>query len=395
MSGFRFLFVVSFAASLLMVGVGMIVALLPQRILDFSGSLTSVGYLASFFALSYLIVQLPTGSLADRFGAKPFMVLGYALCGVSGLAFFLAASPEALFLGRFIQGAGEAPVWALGPALLSLAYPRAKGKAIGIYNAAIHTGLTLGPLLGIVLFPTGAGSLPFLLFAALCFAGSVTVLLFLPKTPTASRQASRQASRRAAGQVVGRTPSLRDMLRLLKTRGPLIALAGVILYGAGYGIFVSVLPASLALNKGFDNFAIGLFFALFYAAISLSQLIVGPLSDRHGRHPYMIAGFILATIGFASFAPLPHPWTYGPLTLASFGLGIFCVASMVYLNESVPESLRATMSGSYYLSWGVGYFLGPLVVGQLGEAVHPHAGYWVLSFLIAAQAAVSCWASRP
>ena len=76
MSGFRFLIVISLAASLLMVGVGMIVALLPQHILDFSGSLTSVGYLASFFALSYLAVQLPTGALADRLGAKPFLVLG-------------------------------------------------------------------------------------------------------------------------------------------------------------------------------------------------------------------------------------------------------------------------------------------------------------------------------
>lgn len=52
MSGLRFLFVVSLAASLLMIGVGMIVALLPQRVLDFSGSLQSGGHVASVFALS-------------------------------------------------------------------------------------------------------------------------------------------------------------------------------------------------------------------------------------------------------------------------------------------------------------------------------------------------------
>ena len=51
MSGHRVLFVVSLAASLLMVGVGMIVARLPQRVLDFSGSLQNVGYMASAFAL--------------------------------------------------------------------------------------------------------------------------------------------------------------------------------------------------------------------------------------------------------------------------------------------------------------------------------------------------------
>ena len=99
----------------------------------------------------------------------------------------------------------------------------------------------------------------------------MTVLLFLPRPSKAS------------GRVAQSVPSLRDTTRLLKARGPVTVLFGVVLYGAGYGLFVSVLPASLAQTKGFDSFAIGLFFALFYAAVSLSQLIIGPLSDRHGR----------------------------------------------------------------------------------------------------------------
>ncbi len=378
MSGLRSLVVVSLAASLLMIGVGMVVALLPQRVLDLSGSLRSVGYVASLFALSYLLVQLPIGSLADRLGVRPFLVLGYLLCCLSGLVFFYAGSPEAIFLGRFIQGAGEAPVWALGPALLSLAYPHAKGKVIGIYNASIHTGLTIGPLLGILLFPGGGGDLPFLLFAALCLSGGLTVLLFLPRAPF------------AASRSVSQKPRLRELAGLMVVRGPLAALAGVLLYGAGYGIFVSVLPGQLALTGGFDTVAIGIFFALFYAAISVAQLIVGPLSDRHGRHLYMIAGFAMAAVGFATFAPLPYPWTYAPLALASLGLGVYCVASMAYLNESVPERLRGTLSGSYYLAWGLGYFFGPIVVAQLGERMDLQAGYLLLAALLALQAGWAC-----
>ena len=104
----------------------------------------------------------------------------------------------------------------------------------------------------------------------------------------------------------------------------------------------------------------------------------------------MISGFIVAAIGFATFAWFPYPWIYGPLAFASFGLGVFCVSSMAYLNESVPESSRATISGNYYLSWGLGYFLGPLAVGWLGEMVHPQAGYYLLALLIAAQAGMMC-----
>ncbi len=374
MSGFRVLFVVSLAATLLMVGVGMIVAVLPRRVLDLSGSLQDVGYLASVFALSYLLLQLPIGYLADRLGAKRFLLLGYALCCLSGLVFFRSGSPETLFLGRFVQGAGEAPVWALGPALLSLAYPRAKGKAIGIYNAAIHGGLAAGPLLGVFLFPAAAGGLPFLVFAALCICGGAAVLLFLPRRPA------------AAGRVAGAAPRLRDLAGLLTLRGPSATLSGVVLYGAGYGVFISVLPAFLTLSKGFDSLANGLFFALFYIAISVAQLVVGPLSDRQGRQAYMVAGLVMAAIGFGSFAPFPQPWIYVPLTLAGLGLGVFCVSSLARLNDCVPESLTATASGGYYLAWGLGYFLGPLVVAQLGERVSPQAGYQVLALLMAVQA---------
>ena len=145
------LFILSLSATLLMLGVGMIVALLLQRVHALTGSLESVGLVASIFALAYLLAQLPIGALSDRLGPKRFLVIGYLLCALSGDVFFSTETAGGIFLGRFVQGLGEAPIWALGPAVLSLAYPTAKGRAIGIYNAAIHAGLTAGPLLGLLI----------------------------------------------------------------------------------------------------------------------------------------------------------------------------------------------------------------------------------------------------
>ena len=68
------LFTLCLAAMLLMTGVGMIVAILPQRVHALTGDLESVGLIASVFAVTYLAVQFPVGLLADRFGAKPFLV---------------------------------------------------------------------------------------------------------------------------------------------------------------------------------------------------------------------------------------------------------------------------------------------------------------------------------
>lgn len=362
------LLVISTAASLLMIGVGMIVALLPERVINFSGSLQEVGFLASSFALSYLVVQMPIGYLADRFGAKSFLVLGYFLTAISGIAFYFSGTPESIYLGRFIQGAGEAPIWALGPAILSLAYPHAKGRAIGIYNASIHMGLTVGPLLGIFLFQDNNSNAPFLLFAVLAVSGGILILILLPKRND------------AAMKLAVNIPNMSEFLGLLKNRKPVITLVGILLYGAGYGVCISVLPATLALDKGFDSLSNGVYFTIFYLAISITQLIIGPVSDRLGRLNFMVSGIVLSAVGFSSFSLFVYPWIYVPLMITSIGLGVFCVSSIAFLNECVPASLRSTISGSYYLAWGSGYFLGPLLVGVFSS------GYLILSLVMMVEA---------
>lgn len=363
----RTLFVVSLAASLLMVGVGMIVAILPGRVLILSGSIVDVGFLASVFALSYLISQLPVGYMADRIGAKTFLVFGYLAAAGSGVAFYFSGSPTDLYLGRFIQGIGEAPIWALGPAMLSLAYPYAKGRVIGIYNASIHIGLTIGPLLGIYFFTESDTAAPFAIFAALCLSGGIIVAIFLPRTVV-------------AGKEIAKMPTMRELLMVLHSRASVTTLLGILFFGAGYGICISVLPATLAIEKDFDNFSNGIYFSLFYVSISVSQLIVGPLSDKHGRQAYMLSGLLLAGSGFISFEYFTHPTIFFPLTIASIGLGVFCVSSLAYLIDCVPDSMKSTISASYYLAWGLGYFLGPIAVGQLTNA------YLILALLMFVEA---------
>jgi MFS family permease len=172
-----------------------------------------------------------------------------------------------------------------------------------------------------------------------------------------------------------------------------MTLSGVLIYGACYGVFISVLPGHLILAQGFSPVSVGIFFALFYLSVSLSQLIVGPLSDRFGRHQYMVAGLVMVATGLATFVHIPYPWVFLPLILASLGLGVFCVSSLTHLNECAPADLKASISGSYYLAWGFGYFLGPVVLGYLDEHVDSSLGYDLLALACAIQA-LQLWTAR-
>ncbi len=364
------LFILSLSATLLMIGVGMIVALLPQRVHAMTRSLESVGLVASVFAFAYLLAQLPISALSDRLGAKRFLVVGYFLCAVSGVVYVSTETATGRFLGRAIQGLGEAPIWALGPAILSLVYPATKGRVTGIYNAAIHIGLTAGPLLGLLVVPSGQGSLPFLIFAVLCLMAGLCVLVFI-KPVSVTVAASR--------------PSYTQFITLLRRKQTSILLLGVLLYGAGYGVFVTVLPVSLALTHGFGTTAISLLFVVFYAAISFSQIVSGTLSDHFGRKVFSIWGMAVAAVGLATFPFFGGLWVYIPLGSASVGLGMFCVASITDLNEKAPDTLKGAISGGYYFFWAAGYVLGPLVIGAIaGNA--PLLGFGILATLFGIQA---------
>ncbi|EIW18739.1 MULTISPECIES: MFS transporter [Pelosinus] len=344
------------AVFLMMVGVGMIVALLPQRIIDLDGNGQSVGFLASTFAISYIVLQVPIGTLSDKLGFKPFLILGYLLCFITGFFFYISSSSIMIFLSRFLQGAGEAPIWALAPALLSLKFPLAKGKVMGMYNAVIHLGLTIGPILGVLLAKVWKANEVFLVYAILCLLGAVIIYLFVDS-----------ANKRDIK--LNKSVDFNNIFKLISDRQALLALVGITLYGAGYGIFLTSIPTFLLQDKGFSSVYIGIFFSLFYVAISISQVVTGSLSDKFGPNLFMIIGLILAAVGIFSVPLLDSSWILIMLTFASLGLGIFYLASMAFLNETVAESLKGTISGAYYLFWGIGMFFGPPVLTMIAQYI--------------------------
>ncbi|MFO7790755.1 MAG: MFS transporter, partial [Bacteroidales bacterium] len=87
-----------------MFGVGMIVPLLPQKIIVFTGSLKTVGYLASAFAVPFVLLQFPIGRLSDRYGVRRFLLGGNLICAVSGLIYCFSHTQEMVFLRWMLQG---------------------------------------------------------------------------------------------------------------------------------------------------------------------------------------------------------------------------------------------------------------------------------------------------
>jgi MFS family permease len=350
----------------MMVGVGLIVVILPQRVIELDGNSRNVGYLASMFAIAYIVLQVPIGRLADTIGIKQFVVAGYLLCSAAGFCFYYSTSSTALYLSRLLQGAGEAPIWALAPALLSMKYPSRKGKVIGFYNAMLHVGLTLGPLLGVALARLWRSENDFLLYALACLVGAVTSYALLENIHAKER--------------IG-VFDLGGIKSLTKNGKVFLVLMGITLYGTGYGFFLTTLPAYLLEYKQCDSVHLGLFFSLFYIAISISQLVTGKLSDTFGPTKFMAIGLGVAAICLGALPGLNLSFSMAVLTAASLGLGVFYLASMIFLNETVGENLKGTISGAYYVFWGIGMFFGPPALSALSTRFGPNSAMMVYAVL--------------
>ena len=139
------------------------------------------------------------------------------------------------------------------------------------------------------------------------------------------------------------------------------------MYGAGYGVFITLVPACLINTQESIPVLAGIFFTCYYASLSLSQLMAGGWSDGSGRKPVMVTGLALAALGSTAFSWTDVRLEVVLLTLAGLGLGMFCVASMAYLNDRVGPAFKGAVSGAFYFFWGMGYLAGPMALGRVGN----------------------------
>ncbi len=376
------LILLSVAVFLLMTGDGIVLALLPKAVITLTGSSAAVWYLAAVYALAQVLTQLSVGMLAGRWSFKPVILLGYVASTLAGLLFYCAKDMDLILAGRILQGIGEAPLLSLAPTLLSMRYTADKGKAIGVYNAAIYLGLTLGPLFRVVVLKDWPDHYLLLLYAIFCFTSTLIVGYCL-KSPTDNLHTTGEAI------IPG------NCLLLIKNPQIAAVLGGITLYGAGFGLFMTVIPAFLLTIKDYSQAGINIFFSCFYVSISLAQLSIGYLSDWLGRQFFMVTGMLTAAAGIAAavyFHSITLTWI---LCIASFGLGAYYLASMAFLAEIVPPGDKGPIMGIFYLFWGIGMFGGPMLLSGYIQITDYQSGFQIFSAFIILQTTLLIITSAP
>ena len=122
---------------------------LPTISRDLHMSMSSLEWIVNGYTLSFAMLILTGGKLADFFGRRLFYLVGLVIFSLASLACGLASGGGVLIAARVIQGAGAALLMPATLSIITATFPHEeRGTAIGIWAGVSAIALALGPLVG-------------------------------------------------------------------------------------------------------------------------------------------------------------------------------------------------------------------------------------------------------
>lgn len=185
---------VAFMVFIDMAGVGLITPVLPQLITEIAstgiGRAAEIGgYLFLAFAAMQFLFSPLIGSLSDRFGRRPVLLITLAAFALDYGVMAVAPTLTLLFIGRMLSGiTGE--TWAAANSCIADVVPEQdRGSAFGLVGGAGAAGLVFGPAIGGITGEYGV-RLPFIIAALIATVGVIVGFYRFAETlPAESRRA--------------------------------------------------------------------------------------------------------------------------------------------------------------------------------------------------------------
>jgi DHA2 family methylenomycin A resistance protein-like MFS transporter len=404
--------------TLLAAALGFVVVLLDVSVVNvaldalrqrFATDVAGLQWVINAYTLVFAALLLSSGALGDRYGARRIFLLGFAVFTLASAACGLAGSLPLLIAARLVQGLGAALLVPNSLSMLQQAFPdrERRSRAVGWWGACGGISLAAGPVLGGVLvthlgwrsifllnLPIGALGIWLTLRhvaahggshrRSLDWGGQATAIVALAATTMALTEAGPLGCTHglvlgslllavvaALGFVWIEAHSLAPMLPLPLLRIPTFAVAsvaGVVVNFAYYGL-IFVFSLFFQIQQQLSPQLAGLAFLPMTLVLMAVNVLAGRLIIRMGSRRLMVAGLLLAALGYALLLPVSIAGDYWrlvvPMLLAASGIALL-VPTMTNATLSAVDASRAGIaSGVLNSARQVGGMLGVAIFGYL------------------------------
>ena len=353
-----------------MLALGMIAPVLPRLVEGFlGGSAVStarmIGIFGTLFAAIQFVFSPVLGSLSDRFGRRPIVLLSNFGLGFDYVVMALAPTLPWLFLGRVVSAftASSVPT---AMAYMSDVTPREKrAAAFGMLGGAFGIGFVLGPALGGILGNVNP-RLPFWVAGSLSVLNGLYGTFVLPESLPRSLRSP--FSWRAANPI-----SSLEMFRSVKG---LLPLAGLLTLGyVAQQVLMNVYVLYADYRFQWTNRTVGLSLATVGIFSGLYGVaLVKPVIGRFGELRSMIFGYLGATVGYAIFGSARVGWLFW-LGIPFMNLmSLTWPAAQSIMSRSIPPNRQGQLQGAINSLRGISGLIGPVLftwVFSLSIGAHP------------------------
>ena len=173
-------------------------------------------------------------------------------------------------------------------------------------------------------------------------------------------------------------------------RNRAFAVLALTIFGAvlGIGMVSPILPV-IAEDLGATGALLGLSFSAFAISQGVATIPFGRRSDRWGRRPFIVGGFLLyavAALGFTLATSFEEiiVWRF----MAGFGTAAVFPVAFAYIGDMSPPGKEGTYMATFNLATWVGFGAGPLVGGIIRDVGGPDAAFLTMGGILLSMALV-------
>lgn len=350
-----------------LIGFGMVIPLVGVYGRHFGATGFQLAILGAIFSLMQFAFSPFWGSLSDRIGRRPVLLLSLAGSTFSYLAFGLAPNFALLFASRMFAGIFAANISTAQAYIADVTTPAERAKGMGMIGAAFGIGFTLGPPLGGIASAKLGLAAPGIIASLICGINLIAAYFRLPES--LGEKLRQSAKRRSISPL--NFKALNDA-----TRHPLLWALFLMFFFATFAFsnmeqtFSLLFQGKFNLTTEMASYKSGL--VLMWAGF-LGALVQGGLIRKlvplYGEYKLLVTGFVLNAASMVLFPFVP---TYGLyyfiMTPVAIGQAFInpTLASLISKNAPADEQ-----GGTLGLSQAL---------GSLARAAGPFCG--LLTFVV-------------
>ncbi len=342
-------------------GIGLIMPVMPDLIQSLEGGDLGQaalwgGVLATIFAVMQFLFGPTIGSISDRFGRRPVLLIALVVMSFDYVLMAVAGTIWLLVIGRIIGGITAATQSTASAYMADISKPEDKAANFGLISAAFGVGFVIGPMLGGILAEYGTRA-PFWAAAVLAGANAIFGYFALPETVTDRIRRPfdiKRANPLGAFKSITQLPDL----------GRFMIISFVI--SLAFFVYPSVWAYFGKLQFGWGPGMIGLSLGAFGIGIAIVPgLLMRPILNKIGERNAVALGLSVDVLAFIILGLVTNGWIALALTPFTALGSIAGPALQGIMSRTAADNQQGELQGALTTINAVATIMAPLLMTQL------------------------------